>query len=147
MKTMSIKDKKTKRVAAVDNMAKGDKSSLYTEIIEKIGSLKITELNQLIQELQKHFGIDPAMMVANTNASQTEEKTKDSGLVNLVLTETGQGKVAVIKIIAKITGKGLLEAKKMLDNLPLTVLSQKTEEEATQLQKELQNAGAVAEIK
>ena len=80
-------------------------------------------------------------------SGQAEEKTKDNGLVDLVLTETGQGKVAVIKIIAKVTGKGLLDAKKMLDNLPLTVLSQKPEAEAEKLQKELQDAGAVVSIK
>ena len=137
-KTEVVKNTTTEKVA---------KKSVYADLIAKIGELKITELNQFIKELQEHFQIDPAISVASSQSGKTEEKTKDTGLVDLVLTETGQGKVAVIKIIAKVTGKGLLDAKKMLDNLPLTVLSQKPEAEAEKLQKELQDAGAVVAIK
>lgn len=120
---------------------------VYAELIKKIGAFSVTELNAFIKELQEHFQINPDMHIGGGTAKEATDKDEKKGLVDLFLTEIGQGKVAVIKLIAKITGKGLLDAKKMLDNLPFKVLSQKPEAEATQLQKELQDAGAVTEIK
>lgn len=138
---------KTKKVVKSATVAKTESKLVYADLIKKIESLKVTELNAFIKELQEYFQVNPAMATASSGSAEKEEKAKSSGLVDLILTETGQGKVAVIKVLAKTTGKGLLEAKKMLDTLPLTVLSQKTEEEATKLQKELQDAGATVEIK
>ncbi len=142
---MATVEKKTKEAAV-----KGEKKTptgKYAKLIEQIAGLKVVELNDFVKELQNYFQINPAASfvgAASQNDASTEKKKK---LFDLILNEVGQKKVAVIKLLSKITQKGLLEAKGMLNNLPLVVLSNKPESDLTKFQKEFQDAGAAVTIK
>ena len=115
----------------------------HKEIIEALEGMKIQELNELVKAIEEHFGVVAAAAVAASVGGE-EEKSSE---VDVVLTELGQSKVAVIKIVGKITGKGLMEAKKMLDKLPVVVKSKVDPEQGEELRAELAEAGATVELK
>lgn len=141
-KTKTV-DKTTKTTEKVNHT---DIKSKYADLIRQISHFSLVELNEFVQDLQNYFGIDPAKMVS-ANTGDGQESKKGSGLVDVVVTELGQSKIALIKAVAQITNKGLLDAKKMLDTIPLTILKQKTEEEAQKVKTDLEKAGATVELK
>lgn len=121
------------------------KKSKYADLITKIDKLTLLELNQLVKEIQEYFKIDLSLAVNSSQAPQTEKNAKKDEQ-DVVLTEIGESKIAVIKAVAKISGKSLLEAKKMLDNLPMTLATKKTEAEAEKLKKEMEDSGATVKL-
>ncbi len=107
------------------------------------------ELNQLVKALEEKFGVSAAMMAA-PSASGGEEgagpaEEKDS--FNVVLKEAGQQKIQVIKLIREVTGKGLKEAKDLVDAAPQVVKEGIKKEDAEELKKRLEEAGGVVELK
>ncbi len=107
------------------------------------------ELNQLVKALEEKFGVSAAIMAApsagggDENASPAEEK--DS--FDVVLKEAGQQKIQVIKVIREVTGKGLKEAKDLVDAAPQVVKEGIKKEDAEELKKKLEEAGGVVELK
>jgi len=107
------------------------------------------ELNQLVKALEEKFGVSAAMM-ATPSAGGGEESAgpaeeKDS--FNVVLKEAGQQKIQVIKVIREVTGKGLKEAKDLVDAAPQVVKEGLKKEDAEELKKKLEEAGGVVELK
>ncbi len=119
------------------------------EIIKQIESMTALELNQLVKALEEKFGVSAAMMAApsagggDENAGPAEEK--DS--FDVVLKEAGQQKIQVIKVIREVTGKGLKEAKDLVDAAPQVVKEGIKKEDAEELKKRLEEAGGVVELK
>ena len=125
------------------------------EIIKQIESMTALELNQLVKALEEKFGVSAAMtpvpsafggatgQVAADEAEAAEEK--DS--FNVVLKEAGQQKIQVIKLIREVTGKGLKEAKDLVDAAPQVVKEGLKKEDAEELKKKLEEAGGVVELK
>ncbi len=119
------------------------------EIIKQIESMTALELNQLVKALEEKFGVSAAIMAApsagggDENASPAEEK--DS--FDVVLKEAGQQKIQVIKVIREVTGKGLKEAKDLVDAAPQVVKEGIKKEDAEELKKKLEEAGGVVELK
>lgn len=107
------------------------------------------ELNQLVKALEEKFGVSAAMMAAPSAGGSEESagpaEEKDS--FNVVLKEAGQQKIHVIKIIREVTGKGLKEAKDLVDAAPQVVKEGIKKEEAEELKKKLEEAGGVVELK
>ena len=120
------------------------------DIIKAIEEMSVLELSELVKELGDKFGVSaaaPAMMMpmgaAAPAAAVEEEKTE----FDVVLVEHGANKIGVIKVVREITGLGLKEAKELVDGAPKTVKEQAAKDEAEDIKKKLEEAGAKVELK
>ena len=123
-------------------------SEKITNILEEIKSLTILELNDLVKAVEEEFGVSAAAPVgvvaaAGAAAPAAEEKTE----FDVVLTDAGASKLAVIKAVRSITGLGLAEAKAMVEEAPKAVKTGVSKEEADKVAEELKAAGATVEVK
>jgi len=121
------------------------------EFIKQIESMSVIELNELVKALEEKFGVSaamtaaPAMGGAGQVAEEGAAEEKDS--FNVVLKEAGQQKIQIIKLIREVTGKGLKEAKDLVDAAPQVVKEGIKKEDAEELKKKLEEAGGVVELK
>ncbi|HIR17566.1 50S ribosomal protein L7/L12 [uncultured Cloacibacillus sp.] len=124
------------------------------ELIQAISEMSVLELSELVKELEEKFGVSaaaPAMMMpmagmpaaGGAAAPAEEEKTE----FDVVLADHGANKISVIKVVREITGLGLKEAKDMVDGAPKTVKEGVAKEEAEEMKKKLEEAGAKVELK
>ena len=117
------------------------------EIIEVIKGLSVLELNDLVKACEEEFGVSAAAGVvvaaAGAGAAAAEEKTE----FDVELTEAGDHKVKVIKVVREITGLGLKEAKDVVDGAPKVVKEQASKEEAEEIKKKLEEVGAKVTLK
>ena len=123
-------------------------SEKITNIIEEIKSLTIIELADLVKAVEDEFGVSAAapvgvVAVAGAAAPAAEEKTE----FDVVLKSFGAKKLDVIKAVREITGLGLKEAKEMVEGAPKTVKEGVSKDEAENLKKTLEEAGAEVEVK
>jgi large subunit ribosomal protein L7/L12 len=105
-----------------------------------LDSMTVLELNDLVKAIEEKFGVSAAAMAAPAAA---EEKTE----FNVVLSDAGANKVAVIKAVREITGLGLKEAKDLVDGAPKNVKEALPKADAEAAVKKLVDAGAKAELK
>lgn len=120
----------------------------YNDLLTKIGEMKVTELAELVKAMEEKFGVSAAMPVmaaggVAAGAAEAEEKTS----WGVLLKEGGGQKIQVIKVLREATGVGLKEAKDLVDAAPKVVKEGLKKEEAEELKKKLEGAGAVAELK
>ena len=117
------------------------------EIIDAIKELTVLELNDLVKACEEEFGVSAAAGVvvaaAGAGAAAAEEKTE----FDVELTEAGDQKVKVIKVVREITGLGLKEAKDVVDGAPKVVKEQASKEEAEEIKKKLEEVGAKVTLK
>ena len=117
-------------------------------MIEEIKKMTVVELNDLVKAIEEEFGVSAAAMAvaapaAGAGAEAAEEKTE----FNVVLTDIGANKIAVIKVVRELTGLGLGEAKAFVEEAPKTVKEGISKADAEALKKQLEDAGATVEIK
>jgi large subunit ribosomal protein L7/L12 len=121
------------------------------EFAEKLVNLTVKEVNELATILKDEYGIEPAaaaapVMVAaaaGDGAAAAEEQTS----FDVILKSAGGAKLAVVKLLKDLTGLGLKEAKAIADSVPAPVKEGVTKEEAADLKKQLEEAGAEVEVK
>lgn len=116
------------------------------QLIEHVSKMSVLDLANLVKELEEKFGVSAApVAVAGAAAAgpAAEEKTE----FTVVLAEKGASAINVIKEVRAITGLGLKEAKDLVESAPKTVKDGVTKEEAAELKKKLEAAGAKVEIK
>ena len=117
------------------------------EIIEVIKGLSVLELNDLVKACEEEFGVSAAAGVvvaaAGAGAAAAEEKSE----FDVELTEAGDQKVKVIKVVREITGLGLKEAKDVVDGAPKVIKEAASKEEAEEIQKKLEAEGAKVTLK
>jgi large subunit ribosomal protein L7/L12 len=121
------------------------------EIIEAIANLSVLDLSQLIKDLEAKFGVSAAASVAvaapaaggGAAAPAAEEQTE----FTVTLAAIGDKKVEVIKVVRAATGLGLKEAKDLVDGAPSTIKEGISKADAEALKKQIEDAGAKAEIK
>jgi len=123
------------------------------EIVEAIKNMTVLEVAELVKRLEEEFGVSAAAMVAAAPVAaagaaagapaQAEEKTE----FDVILKSPGNNKIQVIKVVREITGLGLKEAKDLVDNAPKPIKEGVSKEEAEQIKKKLEEAGAEVEIK
>ena len=127
-------------------MAKAKVSS--EGLIEQIESMSVLELANLVKELEEKFGVSAQAMAAPVMvAGAVEDEAEEQSAFDVVLTSFGQKKINVIKVVRDITTLGLKEAKDVVDNLPNTVREGLDKEEAAEIAKKFEEAGAEVEIK
>lgn len=115
------------------------------QIIETLKEMSMLEINDLIKDIETEFGVSAAapVAVAGAAAGAADAPTE----VNLVLVDGGSNKVAVIKLIREITGQGLMEAKAMSEKAGSVIKEGLKTEEANELKKKFEEAGAKVELK
>jgi large subunit ribosomal protein L7/L12 len=113
--------------------------------------MTVLELSELVKELEDKFGVTAAAPVAvaavGGGAASAEEAEVEQTEFDVVLTGVGDKKIQVIKVVRAITGLGLKEAKALVDGVPGAVKEGVAKEEADDILKQLEEAGATAEIK
>ena len=125
-------------------------SAVQTEILDKISSMTVLELSELIKQMEEKFGVSAAAAVAVAGpaagaapAAAAEEQTE----FTVVLSSFGENKVNVIKAVRELTGLGLKEAKDLVDGAPKPVKEGVNKADAEAAKKKLEEAGGKADIK
>ncbi len=119
------------------------------EIIASIKEMTVVELNALVKAIEEEFGVTAAAPVAGGAPVEEETEVKGPSEVTLVLKGLAEGaaKVKVIKAVQAITGLGLIDAKKLVDNAPSNIKEKISPAEAEGHKASLVEAGAEVEIK
>ncbi|OWK27307.1 MAG: 50S ribosomal protein L7/L12 [Parcubacteria group bacterium GW2011_GWA2_38_13b] len=123
----------------------------FQDLVAQIEKMSVLELSELVKVLEKKFGVSAAapvmaMGVASAVAgggAEEEEKTS----FNVQLKDVGAQKIQVIKAVREITGKGLKEAKDLVDGAPSMIKEGATKDEANDIKKKVEEAGGKVELK
>ena len=123
--------------------------SNVTDILEKIESLTLIEAAELVKAMEEKFGVSAAAPVAVAAAAPAAGAAAEDAPteVNVVLASAGANKIAVLKEDRAITGLGLKEAKDLVDAAPKAIKEGVKKEEAEEIKKKLEAAGATIELK
>jgi len=120
------------------------------QLAEQLVNLTVKEVKELADILKDEYGIEPAAAAvavaaapAEGGAAAAEEKTS----FDVILKEAGGSKLAVVKLVKDLAGLGLKEAKDLVDGAPKELKAGVSKDEAEALKKQLEEAGAVVEIK
>ena len=120
---------------------------------EQLVNLTVKEVNELAQILKDEYGIEPAaaaVAVAAPAAGGGDDAPAEAAVqtaFDVILKEAGGAKLAVVKLVKDLTGLGLKEAKDLVDSAPKEVKTGVSKEEAQSLKSQLEEAGAVVEVK
>lgn len=137
----------------MSNEQKVEVPEKFKSLVESIDKLSALELSELVKVLEERFGVSaaaPMMMAgaasaaAGADASGAAEEKSD---YTVELSEVGGNKIAVIKVVREVTGKGLKEAKDLVDAAPKSVKEGASKAEAEELKKKLEEAGAKVTLK
>jgi len=117
------------------------------DVLEYISGLTVLELSELVKEFEEKFGVSAAPVMvagaAGAGAAAEEEKTE----FDVILKGAGAKKINAIKVVRAITGLGLKEAKEAVESAPTTLKEGVSKDEAEDIKKQIEEAGAEAEIK
>jgi large subunit ribosomal protein L7/L12 len=121
------------------------------DVIEFISNMTVLELSELVKELEERFGVSAAAAVTVSAPSAPEKGEKPEGAekteFDVILTGVGDKKIQVIKVVRSITNLGLKEAKELVDNVPNNVKEGVLKEDAENIKKQLEEAGATVDVK
>ena len=123
-------------------------SEKITAIVEELKVLTVLELSELVKAVEEEFGVSAAAAVAvaapvEGGAAAAEEKTE----FDIVLTDVGANKIAVIKVVREITGLGLAEAKALVDGAPKVLKEAVSKDDAEAAKAKLEEVGAKVTLK
>lgn len=118
------------------------------QIVEALKSMTVLEMSEFVKELEEIFGVSAAAPVAVAAAPVAGgEVAAEKDEFDVVLASVGDKKINVIKVVRAITGLGLKEAKELVDGAPNTVKEAASKDEAEDIKKQLEEAGAGVELK
>ncbi len=119
------------------------------QVVEFIENMTVLEMSEFVKDLEEKFGVSAAapVAVAAAGAAPGEAAAEEKSEFDVVMTSFGEKKINVIKAVRAITGLGLKEAKELVDGVPGTVKEGASKEEAADIQKQLEEAGASVELK
>jgi large subunit ribosomal protein L7/L12 len=124
-------------------------SAVQTEILDKISSLTVLELSELIKAMEDKFGVSAAaaVAVAGPSAAAPAAAAEEQTEFTVILASFGENKVNVIKAVRELTGLGLKEAKDLVEGVPSLVKDAVNKADSEAMKKKLEDAGAKVEIK
>ncbi len=120
------------------------------DILETISNMSVMEVVDLISAMEEKFGVSAAAAVAAAPAAAADaggEAAAEKDEFDVVLASIGDNKVAVIKAVRAITGQGLKDAKDTVEGAPATIKEGASKDEAEEIKKQLEEAGASVELK
>ncbi len=116
------------------------------EFISGLKEMNLLEIKELVDAMKEEFGVDPSAVAVAAPVAGAEAVSEGPSTVDVVLTETGPNKIAVIKVVRDITGLGLKEAKDIADNGGV-VKEKVSTDEANEMKAKFEEAGASVELK
>ncbi|MCI4410667.1 MAG: 50S ribosomal protein L7/L12 [Thiotrichales bacterium] len=117
------------------------------DILNAVANMSVMEIVELISAMEEKFGVTAAVAVAAGPAAGPAEAAEEKTEFDVVLLDAGANKVAAIKVVRGLTGLGLKEAKDAVEGAPTVVKAGVSKDDAEKAKKELEEAGAKAEIK
>lgn len=117
------------------------------ELLETISNMTVLEVVELVEAMEEKFGVSAAVAAAPAAAADDGAAEEEKTEFDVVLTGFGENKVAAIKAVRSITGLGLKEAKELVESAPSPLKEAVSKEEADEVKKQLEEAGATVEIK
>lgn len=117
------------------------------DILNAVGEMSVLELVDLISAFEEKFNVSAAVAVAAAPGAGAAAVVEEQTEFNVILTNFGANKVSVIKVVREATGLGLKEAKDLVEAAPKAVKEAVSKDEAAELKKKLEDAGATAEVK
>ena len=117
------------------------------KMLEEIDKLTVVELSELVKGIEEKYGVTAAAVAAPAAGGAAGEAAAEKTEFDVVLTEAGGNKIAVIKVVRDVTGLGLKEAKDLVDGAPKTVKEGAAKEEAEEIKAKFVEAGATVELK
>tara|TARA_Y100001954_G_scaffold10350_1_gene10328 strand:+ start:3966 stop:4343 length:378 start_codon:yes stop_codon:yes gene_type:complete len=120
------------------------------DFAEKLVNLSVKDVNELANILKEEYGIEPAaaaVAVAGPAAGGGDAGGDEKSEFDVILKAAGGSKLAVVKLVKELTGKGLKDAKELVDSAPTTVKEACAKDEAEALKAQLEEAGAEVELK
>ena len=123
-------------------------SEKISALIEEVKGLTVLELSELVHALEEEFGVSAAAMAAPAAGGAAAEAVEEKTEFDVVLAGfDAAAKIKVIKAVREITGLGLAEAKAAVEGAPKTLKEAVSKDEAEELKKKLEEAGAKVELK
>ena len=117
------------------------------DIINAVSEMSVMQVVELIKAMEEKFGVTAAAAVAAGPAAGAAAAVEEQTEFNIILASAGEKKVNVIKVVRELTGLGLKEAKAVVDGAPGVVKEGASKEEAEEIKKKLEAAGAKVELK
>ena len=120
------------------------------DILETISEMSVMEVVDLVSAMEEKFGVSAAAAVAAAPVAAADggdAAAAEKDEFDVVMSSFGGNKVAVIKVVRTVTGLGLKEAKEMVEGAPSTVKEAAGKDEAEEIKKQLEEAGATVELK
>ena len=117
------------------------------KMLEEIDKLTVVELAELVKGIEEKYGVTAAAVAAPAAGGAVAGAAEEKSNFDVVLTEAGANKIAVIKVVRDATGLGLKEAKDLVDGAPKAVKEGASKEEAEELKAKFVEAGATVELK
>jgi len=118
----------------------------FAGLVEQVEQMSVLELNELVKVLEKKFGVS-ATAVAAAPAADGADGAEEQSTFTVELTAVGDQKIAVIKVVKEVSGLGLKEAKDLVEGAPQVVKEGVKKEDAEELKKKLEEAGATVTLK
>jgi len=117
------------------------------DVLEYISGLSVLELSELVKEFEEKFGVSAAPVMMAGGAGDAGDAAEEKTEFNVVLVEAGAKKINAIKAVRAITGLGLKEAKEAVEGVPTVLKEGVSKEDAEAVLKQIEEAGAKAELK
>ncbi len=118
------------------------------QVVDYLSNLPVIQIAELVKELEDKWGVSAApVAVAGGGGGAAVEAKEEQTEFDVVLADAGSSKINVIKTVREITGLGLKEAKDLVEGAPKTIKEAVSKEEADDLKKKLEGAGAKVEVK
>ena len=120
------------------------------QVVDFIANMSVLEMSELVKEMEEKFGVSAAAAAVAAPAAGgggTEAAAEEKTEFDVILTSFGEKKINVIKEVRSITGLGLKEAKEAVESAPKAIKEGVSKEEAEEVKKKLEEAGASTEIK
>jgi len=119
----------------------------FKKMVDEIEKMSIMDLSELVKILEKKFGVSPMMAAPAAAGVPTESGGEGKTEFTIELKSAGDQKINVIRVVREVTGKGLKEAKDLVDSAPKVVKENVKKEEAEEIKKKFEAAGASVELK
>ena len=117
------------------------------KLLEEIDALTVVELADLVKAIEEKYGVSAVAAAAPAAGAVAGAAAEEKTSFDVVLTEAGDQKIKVIKVVRDATGLGLKEAKELVDGAPKTIKEGVSKEEAEELKAKFTEVGAVVDIK
>ena len=120
------------------------------DVLRYLKTANMVEISELISDIEEKFGVTaaaPVAVAAAAPAAGDAGTAEEKDAFDVVITETGQSKISVIKVVRAVTDLGLKEAKELVDSAPKAVKEGVSQAEADELKAKLEEAGATVELK